>query len=285
MESSTSRSYMASWRQFKSFALGLGKPCIPASEHTVALFATYLYDLGLKPSTIRCKLSAISFHHKIKQLQSPSDTYLIKHLLKGFDKTSPPKKVRLPIQEKLLIRLLDAIPSCIEGKHEAFRLKVLFSTMYHAALRVSETCPSKLTDHALRLSNLVVLKNSILITFVSFKHSAGETVSLKLLKSNVKGCAVSMLKSWLKMKKTSSDLLFDDPTLPTLSRGYVALKLKLVLQRLGLDPGLYSTHSFRIGKTSDLAINGASGEQIRLFGRWKSRAYHTYTKPKFVVAC
>ena len=86
----------------------------------------------------------------------------------------------------------------------AFRLKVLFSTMYHAALRVSETCPSKLTDHALRLSNLVVLKNSILITFVSFKHSAGETVSLKLLKSNVKGCAVSLLKSWLKMNLFNS---------------------------------------------------------------------------------
>ena len=88
-------------------------------------FCHILYDLGLKPSTIRGKLSAIPFHHKIKQLRSPSDTYLIKHLLKGFDKIFPPKKVRLHIQEKLLVRLLDAIP-CIKGKHEVFRPKMLF---------------------------------------------------------------------------------------------------------------------------------------------------------------
>ena len=93
-----------------------------------------------------------------------------------------------------------------------------------------------------------------------------------------------MLKTWLAVKKSKSGLLFDDASVPTLSRGYIASKLKDVLVHLGLNYTSYSTHSFRIGKTSDMATHGASSEQIRLFGRWKSQAYTTYTKPKFVVA-
>ena len=280
MEASTSRSYLSSWRFFKHFCNAIDKPYLPAAEHTVALFATYLHEQKLRPSTIRCKLSAVAFHHKINQLHSPSDNYLVKHLLKGFDKTSLPKKVRLPIQEKLLTRLLEAIPVVISEQREAFRLQVLFASMYHAALRVSETCPSKVTDHALRHSNVVVRKSSVLLTFASFKHSAGENVSIKLTNKYI----VLLLKKWMKVKTPQSGLLFDDSSLQKLTRAYIALKLKCVLHHLNINPELYGTHSFRIGKTSDLANRGASSEQIRLFGRWKSRAYTTYTKPKYVMA-
>ena len=52
--------------------------------------------------------------------------------------------------------------------------------------------------------------------------------------------------------------------------------LRRVLNRLGLDGKLYGTHSFRIGRASDLQKSGASVDEIKQLGRWKSNAVFKY---------
>ncbi len=37
-----------------------------------------------------------------------------------------------------------------------------------------------------------------------------------------------------------------------------------------------SGHNFRIGEAAAMAMNGASGEDIKALGRWKSREYKVY---------
>ena len=58
--------------------------------------------------------------------------------------------------------------------------------------------------------------------------------------------------------------------------------MKHQLASLAYDPALYNTHSFRIGRATDLATKGYSEAQIAIRGRWKSNAYKKYIKPTFI---
>ena len=50
--------------------------------------------------------------------------------------------------------------------------------------------------------------------------------------------------------------------------------LKNVLLRFNLNWQLYSTHSFRIGRTNELFKRGVDIETIKKIGRWKSNAVY-----------
>ena len=52
--------------------------------------------------------------------------------------------------------------------------------------------------------------------------------------------------------------------------------LKLMLSLAGFEPGLYNTHSFRIGRCIDLLKAGISEETIKKLGCWKTNCVFTY---------
>ena len=54
--------------------------------------------------------------------------------------------------------------------------------------------------------------------------------------------------------------------------------LKTCISRVGLNPDFYDFHSFRAGRSSDLAKLGYTVEQIKRLGRWKSNAVYRYIK-------
>ena len=57
--------------------------------------------------------------------------------------------------------------------------------------------------------------------------------------------------------------------------------LHLCLRKLGLDPSLYSGHSFRRGGASFALQCGVPAEWIKLQGDWSSDAYQRYLDPSF----
>ena len=55
-----------------------------------------------------------------------------------------------------------------------------------------------------------------------------------------------------------------------------------ILLTVGLKPNEYNTHSFRIGKATDMWAQGYSDAQICLAGRWNSKAFKKYIKPQIL---
>ena len=55
-------------------------------------------------------------------------------------------------------------------------------------------------------------------------------------------------------------------------------QLFVVLKFCGLNPARYKGHSFRIGAASHAADRGLSDTQIRVLGRWRSNAFHSYIR-------
>ena len=54
--------------------------------------------------------------------------------------------------------------------------------------------------------------------------------------------------------------------------------LKQAIDNLGLDSSLYSMHSFRIGRATDLIRYGYTIEQVKRMGRWRSNAVYKYIR-------
>ena len=58
--------------------------------------------------------------------------------------------------------------------------------------------------------------------------------------------------------------------------------LEGVLKSVGVKPSEYNTHSFRIGKATDMWKQGFTDVQNCLAGRWNSRAFKKYIKPQIL---
>ena len=94
-------------------------------------------------------------------------------------------------------------------------------------------------------------------------------------------CPFHLMQEFLNIR---GDYLSDDeqfftfrdktPVTPTQVRAV----LHIMITNIGLDPRLYGMHSFRIGRTTDLAKYGYPIDEIKLMGRWRSNVIFKYIR-------
>ena len=63
-----------------------------------------------------------------------------------------------------------------------------------------------------------------------------------------------------------------------LTRPQLVSALRFALANVGLNPGDYSGHSFRIRAATTAAACGVPVDTIKTLGRWKSQAYQLYVR-------
>ena len=69
------------------------------------------------------------------------------------------------------------------------------------------------------------------------------------------------------------------------TRQHLSDVLKEIITSLSMNPNHYNTHSFRIGKATDLAENNYTHTQIAMIGRWKSYEFQKYLKLPNYILC
>ena len=94
-------------------------------------------------------------------------------------------------------------------------------------------------------------------------------------------CLFTVLRHFISIRgnyiaDTESSFVFRDKQ-PVKSQHTNTL-LKQLIANIGLDCALYSMHSFRIGRTSDLIKFGYSIEEVQRLGRWRSNAVYKYIR-------
>ncbi len=55
-------------------------------------------------------------------------------------------------------------------------------------------------------------------------------------------------------------------------------EVKKVLTAKGITSAGISGHSFRIGSATAAALSGATDEEVKALGRWRSREYRSYIR-------
>ena len=282
-QNSTKLNYTRHWNRFINFlTLHNLQREFPYSPHLVTLFITYLHNKNLKVSSIRSHLTAIAAVHKLFHKADPTSNYVVTRMLKGIENSAQKEYTSklLPISLNLLEELLVVLPTLLPN-FEAKLFRALFLLCYYCCLRVSEIAYCDNSSHTLTLDNFSIktppVPPFIKVSFYSYKHSK-EPCSIVLPPSSKSVCPVISLLDYISIRGDHAGPLFTlRNKLPVTRKHYVST-LKSVLSKLKVDPARYNTHSFRIGRATDLAKMGEPDHLIKNAGRWRSNAYLKYIR-------
>ena len=207
-------------------------------------------------------------------------------MIKGMAKKGGPSKRKDAITRSLLHDLVLCLKK-FQSNFMSTLLKAVFLLAYHGCFRIGELCKSKDLSHTIKLDNVLFINSPVThleITLNSFKHSKSPSTFSIPPSPDSDFCPIRALLHYLKIRPPGLGPLFLTETGSPLNRVTVSKILKSSLANLGLQPDSFDTHSFRVGRATDLALSGASDSLIREAGRWSSNAFQKYLRfDAFVV--
>ena len=279
----TQTQYLKHWNNFCAFLtndLHLAYTATITPQH-VALFITSLHQWPLAYKTIRTYITALSFVLKLKFDTDATVSPLVARTLSGVKASSSPRAQTRPITKKLLHKLLDAIPLCTYAAYLRSLYKALFLVTYYACLRPGEVVLSTNPKHVLNIEQVSWDKqlSYFELSFSSFKHSQQRTPTIKIQKTSDSAyCPVQSFHDFCRLRGNASGPIFIHTDRKPATRNDFTRFLTLCLEACNEDPQAFGTHSFRIGRATQLAEDSATDDQIKRTSRWHSNAFQDYIR-------
>ena len=261
------------------------EPTLPLTFQQIQLYVAYLHTMNYKSSTIAAHLSAISHMHKIHHLSDPTSGYAISKMLIGIRNIQGAgHDQRQPITRPILKGLLAALPSCAPTLQDIHLYKSMFTLMYYACLRASEVLQTDTPEHNLHISdiNFHSADTSYIINFHSYKHSAQADAKINVITIHDTDCPVTSLRQYLAQRGHQPGPIYLRNG-HTVTRSQFLYVLRSCLTYINLSNKNFNIHSFRIGRTTDMAEQNVPHSMIQKIGRWKSTAFLKYIRPQDVT--
>ena len=258
---------------------------LPLTVQQIQLYISYLFTLKYKSSTIVSHLSAISHMHKINQHPDPTCAYATSKMLTGVRNIQGQKPdQRQPITHNILLGLLAALPYCAPTMSDISLFKSMFTLMYYACLRASEVLQTETPQHILHLNNIRFNSNNEAynITFRSYKHSTNSEHQIVVTSTSTPACPVTALRHYLPSRGPNPGPIYIRKGLPV-TRSHFLHVLHACLKYLHLNHSSFNIHSFRIGRTTDMAQQNVPHYAIQQIGRWRSTAFLKYIRPQEIT--
>ena len=261
-------------------------PCLPASEHLLILFVTYLAQKCCH-ATIRSYLSAVRYLHIVNGFPDPLREKLrLEQLLNGVKRIKPRvADPRLPITPFILEKIHRVIT---KDPHASINITMWAACClgYFAFLRAGEFTLQSAKDYdpAKHLSPLDIAVDSHsqpTLMRIHLKHSKtdqqrlGVDLYVGCTFNNL--CPIAAMLAYLALRGQTEGPLFVVDSKP-LSREFLVQWLRETLTKAGIDSSHFSGHSFRIGATSTASTKGISEATIQTLGRWNSDSYKRYIR-------
>ena len=284
---STTKNYLSIWRNFNGFLINLegDKSGLSWEEKTV-LFGTHLVEKGAQSATIASYFSAIK--HILKTDDYPWDEKKAQLIMitRSCRILNDTLRIRLPIQIKLLELILFELDRHYGGKQPYLctLYKAAFSLAYYGLMRVGELTEGPHNAKAKDV-HIGMNKDKILIVLYSSKTHGLESRPQKIkisaatnksMKTREKFfCPFKLMRHYIAVRGSTYEsdaeplLVFSDKS--PLKAVQFRKTLRMMLEKLNLNPSLYNTHSLRAGRSNDLKIFGYSIPEIRKAGRWRSK--------------
>ena len=263
----TLRAYRSDWRDFNDWCRHAGREPLPAGPETVALYVASLAE-GLKVSTIRRRLAAISKAHQYEGLPTPTTHGIVADVMDGIRREiGYLQKGKSPLLTDDIKALVDVQDGSISG----IRNRAILLIGFAGCMRRSEIVGLDIEDCAF------VDEGVILLLKRSKTDQYGEGFRKALpFGSATEYCPVQALRRWLDgmgeqtgpvFRRVSRGQSIQDGRLTAQS---VALIVKAAARSAGLDPRRYSRHSLRSGFATQAAVSGVEERAIMEQGAWKS---------------
>ncbi len=256
------------------------------------MFVAFLAEENVAHRSIKSYLSAVR-HLQISQGFQPPLIGGMTHLeqvLKGIESTQakrgPKPRPRLPIMPDVLRKLR----ASWEPSVEPFDHSMLWAAAvvcFFGFFRAGElTVPSDASyDPSVHLNFGDVAVDSLTkpsLVCIRLKTSKTdpfrEGVDVFIGPSGDDLCPVKALAAYLVARGGRAGMLFHFRDGRLLTRARFVSRVRLALERAGLNYKAYAGHSFRIGAATTVARCGLNEATIKLLGRWESAAYLLYVK-------
>ena len=284
----THRTYNRAVQQYVAFIEEVFNKAVthfPATSQYIMLFVAHCYNNGFAASTVLTYISALSYFHKIREWADPTQNFLIKKCLQGYQKEKPSTDQRRPITTNILKKLIESLQQTTCSQFTRILLKAMYLLAFHAMLRVGEFTSNSYSKPFLKVEDVnFKFSNStepyaFELKITGHKHSQGRQTTLLIERSKQADiCPVISLWSYFKLRGPASGPIvsFMDDT--AVSRSFFTQKLQLSLQWADCSTKLYKNHSFCIGRATVCAAQGMSLDEISRFGRWSSPAVKNYVR-------
>ena len=273
------RAYRADWHDFLRFCDLRGLCALPASPEAVASYVQERMSAGLKSASIRRKMNSIGTIHRWSELPNPMHHPEVQLALrKMYRRLGRHSRQAYGLTAELIDRLVEATGDDMRG----FRDRALLRLAHETLLRRQELVSLRVQDIHWRSDGSAAL---MLRRSKTDQDGIGRWIFAT-------GKSAHSVREWLKAAGHSSGLLFrgvtrSDTLTESLHPGYIAMRLKRLAQRAGLEKHVVqhiSGHSPRVGGAQDLMLQGASLAQIMSAGGWKKTdtvmAYVERVQPK-----
>ena len=288
---STQRTYNSAKKRYVLFCSNKGLVPLPASEHQLCQFISFLATQELCHNTIKSYLAAIRHLHIAEGFGDPHINNMAKleQVLKGIKSVqckSPARRLRLPILPDHLAKMRRVW----RKDNDSFNGKMLWaaaSLCFLGFFRAGEiTIPSDSSfDEGAHLCFGDVSVNSVQCPQIIRVHlKASKTdpfrvgIDIFVGKTENELCPVTAVLSYMVARGAGPGPFFRFQDGKPLTRMRFVSKVKDSLTVAGVDCAAYSGHSFRSGAATTAAKQGISDATIKMLGRWKSSAYQLYIK-------
>jgi integrase len=242
---------------------------LPSTVETVILYVSSLAtaDPPMRYSTIRRRLSAISFAHRRRGLESPAvprNHFVLREVLAGIRRTlGTAQGVAVPIMTDQILRIAAACPNTLLGTRD--RALVLFG--FAAGSRASELAS------ILEVGDLSLTANGDLYILLRRSKTDQDQAGRDFVVSrgeHPENCPVSAIQAWIEAAgiRESGGALFRSVTRHgkvspnALARRSISKILKAAAARAGLEPAEISPHGLRAGMCTTAALAGATEMEI-----------------------
>jgi len=263
---STIRAYKTNFEQFIHFCEDGDVSPLPAKPQDIARYISKLTSSGLKSSSIRISIAAISSIHKLNLLDDPTQHPTVKIELRRMHRTLGRYShqafgITAPILEKMLC----ATSNNIRG----IRDRALLLLAYDSMCRRSELVSLRITDIQIdELENCTQMKVRLR------KSKTDQELQGKWIFLTQRSADAITL--WLNQSKLRDGFLFrginnaiditQELKSSQINRIYKHLAKEANLPKEIIDH--ISGHSMRVGVAQDLLRSGASMPMIMNKGRW-----------------
>jgi len=262
----TLRAYAADLRLFEAWCAARGRSWLPADTETVAAFIDHEVD-ALSPSTLKRRLSSITFAHRMADLANPTTASDVLLAVRRAVR----RKNRRPAQSKgltseILNRILQGLPETLAGLRDAALISVGYDTLCRSAELSAMT-----VAHLRRSSGgdwSVLVPRS--------KADPGGDGRLAWLSP----ATVGRLTRWLDGAQISEGYLFRSLHLSRVAEGSLdTSSIRRLIKRAGTSAGIdadvakaLSGHSMRVGAAQDMLVSGFDAVAIMQAGGWRTTA-------------
>jgi len=271
------------WESFLLFCVYFQITFLPVDTETLQLYAQFLSRSFKSVSSIRNYISGIRTVHQLLGYGLDNiNSFILNLTLKGIQRLNPHcVKQAAPITPLILSQIYGVLDF---SNPDDVVYWCLFVFAFFLLARKSNLVPTSKKDikmnRCLFRKNVHISGENLVVCMnwsktIQFGERKLWTPLLNLGDSIL--CPVKAFQNLCKrVQHEQDDPLFILKDKSTITYNSFHKKLKFCIEKIGLNPKNFSSHSFRRGFATFAFNENISSDQIQLLGDWKSDAYKNY---------